>query len=343
MTPCVEVGTDMLSDRDNMLKLLTLSAILGLGLPATGCKGCASEPKAEPPPSAEPAAEPAPAAAPPVAEAAAAEAPAAAPEEVIPADYDGPKSENAAGFKVTTGFADAAGNAVTQPEALAPFSVIATALDNGNHPLGKLDVFQGAEVHAFLVARDLRQAYYANGSGAVAPGADARSVRLQAREGGDHALVLVMRPQGEAVQAIATPVVIKGNLPKVAGPGTHGVPRRMRRPSGDVELRVEPDQPIAGAAVRLSGRRYDAAGADKGAFGLPWAVRCSPGFGRCEVIEGDREGVVALTPEQAGEWVLLLPDDVGQPADAPAPKPNEPRNATVFGLTILPPTAEAKP
>jgi hypothetical protein len=323
--------------------------VVAVAIGAEGCKGCGSEPVAEPTVGVE-AAAPSPddkAAAPTPTEPAAAAAaePAAKPAAAEPpTDYDGPRSENGGGFKVTSGFADASGKPLSQPKALEAGRVFVTALDSGNHPLGKLDVFGGAELHGFLLARDLRQAYYADGSGAVAPGADARALDFVPREGGEHALVLVFRPVGEAPQAVATPVVIKGNLPKVAGPGTRGVPLRLRRPSGDLELVVTPPQPVAGAEVRLSGRRYDAAGADKGGFGLPWAVRCTPGFGRCEVIEGDREGVIAFRPDAAGDSILLMPDHVGRAADAPPIRAGEARNATVFGLTVLPaPAAEAKP
>jgi hypothetical protein len=312
-------------------------ALLLLALPLSGCQSCSGDKETKPDNTTPTPSEPAEAEAPPPAAAAAAEAPpaaAAAPAQAKVA-YDGPQSANAAGYKITSGFSSAGGEPLTQPKALERNGIYLTVLDSGDHPIGDLDVVDDGEVHGFLVARDMRQAYYARTSGSVAPGADARALSFEPREGGDHALVAVFKPRDAGPQAVPTPVVIRGNLPQIAGPGAAGLMRKVRRSTGEVELSVDPLQPTAGAALSMRLVARDLAGKDKGAIGLRWAVICSAGIGTCEVLQADAEGVLRWTPSQVGSYVVLLPATHAFREEA-AKDPALAREAMTFGVGVLP-------
>lgn len=279
--------------------------VLSLALVQTGCKGCGGEPVAppKPAPAPEPAAAPAPAPEP-----AAAAAPAPAPE---PKPYLGPQSRSRKGFKLTSGFADGKGKAVSQPTALEANTFYVTALAPDNRPLGGLDKFAGADVHAFLVARDMRQALYAKADAPVAEGADARGVVFTPREGGEHALMIVVAPTGMGeVHTISTPVVIKGALPELMGPGVAKLTSRSRTKGGDVELRSD-KPPVAGEAVTLSAVDLDNTGKDKGAVKLPFAVIYNEEMGFGDVLVFDDKGQTSWRPPEAGRYLVLAPPEEG--------------------------------
>ncbi len=307
--------------------LAAATLVTSAALTVQGCNGCngeagktepgKTEAKAETTPAA--GAEPAPT---PAAEPAPAGQEVKAAETEAPA-YDGPSSRNEAGFQITSGFVDADGKPMSQPQALAATQFYLTVLDDGAHPIGALTPFADAEIHAFLVARDVRQAYYARGSGPIAVGADARSVTFAPREGGEHALVAIFQPKDGQVQAVTTPVVIRGNLPQVAGPGAAGLPRRLKRSDGDISLDVSPVQPLAEAEVVLKASTYKPGGEATGAMALPWAAICTESFASCEIVQGDPAGVLRWRPARPGNRLVLLPDAKG-------------KTALVFGLAVMP-------
>lgn len=306
------------------IRAAILITALAAALAQSGCKGCSKEPP-KPAPTPEittptPAA-PAPAA---VTPAAAAEpAPAPAPER-----YLGPQSQSTSGFKLTSGFADQKGDAVSQPKALEKNTIYVTALTPEDRPLGQLDKFAEADVHGFLVARDLRQALYSNASGAVAEGADARALEFTPREGGDHAMMVVMKPSGGGqVLTISTPVVIKGALPEVMGPGVKGLTNRSRNKGGDVQLSPA-SLAIAGQPVVISANDVDNTGAVKGVHKLPFAVVYNDQMGFGDVLQWDDKGQTTWRPEAAGTYLILAP-------------PEEGTTALTFKLEVAPPPKAA--
>ena len=305
--------------------IVIATCVFGLGLLQSGCRGC-SEPT-EPPKAAPAAAEEAPA---PVAPSpAAATAVKAAEPAPAPVRYLGPQSQSAKGFKLTSGFANQKGEPVSQPNALETNTVYVTALTPDDRPVGKLDKFAGADVHGFLVARDLRQALYANASGAVAEGADARGLEFTPREGGDHAMMVVLAPSGGSdVHTISTPIVIKGALPEVMGPGVSGLSARSRTKGGDVELRS--DSPaVAGQPVQLTTVDVDNAGAAKGVHQLPFAVIYNDQMGFGDVLQWDDKGQTTWRPTEPGTYLLLAP-------------PEEGNVALTFKLDVAPPPQAAE-
>ena len=170
------------------------------------------------------------------------------------------------------------------------------------------------DVHAFLVARDMRQAIYAKGDGRVAEGADARKVTFLPREGGDHAMIVVLSPAGSgALHTISTPVVIKGALPEVMGPGVSGLTNRSRNKGGDVELRSDKAL-VANQPVTLSAVDVDNTGKKKGAHKLPFAVIYNDQMGFGEVLSWDDAGTSSWRPAEAGTYLVLAPPEEGETA-----------------------------
>ncbi len=307
-------------------------AVLLVAVTLAGCKGCDDDERTVTVNVTEPAAPNAEGMAPTADDPpAAADAPAVEP-------YDGPTSANASGFKLTSGFANGAGESVRQPIALEQNRVFVTVLDDGNHPIGTLSAFDDAEVHAFLIARDMRQTYYAQASGSIAPGADARGFDFEPREGGDHALVAAFQPNGGTLQAVATPVVIRGNLPQVAGPGVADLTRTMRKSGGDAELVVEPLQPSEGSEMTLRLTRRELGAKATTTVGLRWAVVCTAGIGACEVLSAGRDGLLHWTPTAIGHFVMLIPAAHAFP-EAAAKDAALAREALAFGIGVMPKTA----
>ena len=232
----------------------------------------------------------------------------------VPERYLGPQSESPTGYKLTSGFANQKGESVRQPTALEQNTVYVTALSPDDRPVGDLDKFAGVDVHGFLVARDMRQAYYAKGDGPVAEGADARALKFLPREGGDHAMMVVVSPAGTGqVQTISTPVVIKGALPEVMGPGVSGLTARSRTKGGDVELRS--DAPlVVGQMAKLSTVDVDNTGQSKGAHKLPFALLYNDQMGYGEVLTWDDAGTTTWRPTEAGTFLVLAPPEEGETA-----------------------------
>lgn len=280
--------------------------------PLSGCKSCS---KPEPPATATPAlpATPAPAALPEAASAVQAPAPATAaydPPDVFP----GPRSEALDGWRVTSGFATLKDEQVGEPKALDDTRIYLTALDAGGHPIGNLEKLERAEMHVFFVARDLRHALYAAGSGPVREGADARSVVVRPPEGGDHAMVAVFKPAGGAPHVVSAPVTVKGVLPEIMGPGVAKLTLRAKSEAETVLLATEPASPIAGQRVTLTAQDLGAGDQPKGEIRLPFAVILNDQLGWGDVVEWDASGKATWTPRQPGEFLVLSPPTRGDRA-----------------------------
>lgn len=255
-------------------------------LNTAGCRGC-GKPEAPPPPAA------APQATPPPATAAAADATAvAAPEVVSPSTapwsaldvYPGPRSEALDGWRVTSGFANVKDEQLPEPKALDDTRVYVTALDPEGHPIGNLEKLERAELHLFMVAKDLRHAVYGSGSGPVREGADARSVVVRAPEGGDHAMVAVFKPAGGVPHVVSAPVTIKGVLPEVMGPGVAKLTQTAKSEAETVVLSSAPQTPLAGQPVHLTAQDLDAKGGTRGEVRLPFVVILNDELGWGDVV-----------------------------------------------------------
>jgi len=306
-------------NRDRFHTALAAIALVAGALQANGCSSCSEPKKAAAPTAAQDKATPAPEAAD---RAAAAPAPKIDPSvgakaaAATKADgdkpvYRGPSSTNPTGYTITTGFSNQEGESVGQPSALETTTSYVTVLAPGNAPIGAFDTFSGAEMHAFLLARDLRHAHYTKTSGAVAEGADARKVSFAPREGGDHALIVVFKPIGKATQAVATPVVFKGALPKIAGPGVAGLGPRSRVSGGDVRLIRTPKQAVVGQPLTLSAERLDNTGAVKATERLKFLAIFNDEMGGGEVVIFSAAGTATWTPSAAGTWLAVAPPREG--------------------------------
>jgi hypothetical protein len=288
-------------------RALVLALVTGSALVQSGCKGCSKEPESTPAP-AEPATEaPAPAVAPPAAVSPAAEAsPTQAPT------YPGPRSESVDHFRITTGFANGKGEPQPQPNALEPNQVYVTVLDPEGRPIGQLDKLERGEMHGFLVARDLRQVLYANATGPLKEGADARALSFNPREGGDHAFLAVFQPHGGTPRVISAPVSIHGALPEVMGPGLESLSMRAKVGQDHIQLSTTPAQPIAGQPVHLSAQDFDTKGQARGEVKLPFVVIVNDQMGWGSVVEWDDHGQAVWTPPNAGTWLVLAPPTHGE-------------------------------
>ena len=141
-------------------------------------------------------------------------------------------------------------------------------------------------------------------------------------------MVAIFQPKGGQIQAVTTPVVIRGNLPQVAGPGASGLPRRLKRSDGDISLDVAPVQPLAEADVVLTASTFKPGGEATGPMPLPWAVICTESFASCEVVQGDPAGAIHWRPARPGNRLVLMPDALG-------------KSALVFGIAVMPAAAPA--
>lgn len=274
----------------------------------SGCKSCDKEPAAAPAPAAGEAPKADPAAA--VAPAAAATAEVALAAPVSPEVYPGPRSESLEGWKITTGFSNLKDEAVTQPSALEDTKVYVTVLNSDSRPVGQFDKLERAELHLFLVARDLRYAVYAHGSGPVREGADARSAVVRSPEGGDHALVAVFKPAGQVARVVSAPLSIKGVLPEVMGPGLGSLSNRGKSEAESLVLTSVPGQLVVGQPVQLF--THDLKGdAPAGEVRLPYAVILNDQLGWGDVVEWDSAGKATWVPRKAGDFLVLAPPTRG--------------------------------
>ena len=275
----------------------------------SGCKSCS---KPEPPPTVVTPVPP-PAVATPTQLPAAASA-VAAPEPVSAEVYPGPRSESLDGWRVTTGFSSLKDEQMTEPKALDDTKVYITVLDAGGHPVGQLDKLERAEMHLFLVAKDLRHAVYGHGSGPVREGADARAVTVRAPEGGDHAMVTVFKPTGGVPRVVTSPVTVKGVLPEVMGPGLQSLEMKAKSEAETVLLVAEPSQLVAGKPVKLAAQDLQADGGTKGEVRLPYVVILNDQLGWGDVVEWPADGAPLWTPRKAGDYLVLAPPTRGTKA-----------------------------
>ncbi|MBM4344862.1 MAG: hypothetical protein FJ100_15960 [Deltaproteobacteria bacterium] len=281
-----------------------------------GCRGCGKTdappaPIAPPTPAAEPAA--------PAAQDATAVTAPEAPSPVAspwraPDVYPGPRSEALDGWRVTSGFSNLKDEQLPEPKALDDTRIYLTALDPEGHPIGNLEKLERAELHVFLVAKDMRHAVYGSGSGAVREGADARSVVVRAPEGGDHAMVAVFKPAGGVPHVVSAPVTIKGVLPEVMGPGVAKLTATARSEAETVVLSSAPQTPVAGQPVHLTAQDLDAKGGTRGEVRLPFVVVLNDQMGWGDVVEWDATGKATWTPRCPGDFLVLAPPTRGSKA-----------------------------
>lgn len=274
------------------MKARILTAVLALGL-LPGCRGCE---KAQVPVTVQEKVVPTVA---PVAE---------LPKPATP-PYAGPSSKARDGFQVSTGFLNATGKAIPQPQAGQKNFIYTTALDPAAHPIGQLGQLGAAEMWGFLVARDLRHALVARADAAVREGADARALAFNPPEGGDHALVVVFRTVAGDLHAVIAPVSVAGNLPQLQGPGFTRLSQTDNLDDGSQwKLVTEPSTPVVGVPLELKILGPDRRAGKPGAFIEPLVVLVDPPMGQAFAL-GRGEGKLAVRWEepQPGDWLVLVP------------------------------------
>ncbi|GEM_PF-3308471 len=230
---------------------------------------------------------------------------AAAQAEPAVVEYRGPRSESADGYKIATGFANSADQPIRQLEAMEKTSVYITVMDKDNSPVGQLGTLAGQQMHAFLVATDMRQGYYSAAAKAVEPGADGRKVEFKPREGGDHALIVAFRTEDGAPRTISSPVVIRGALPSVAGPGIASLPSRSRTVGGEVQLIAQPSRPKVGQTVTFGTTWLDNTGQPTGKPPAQFLVVYNATLGE-GVLIAPRDGqTLTWKPTEPGVYLVL--------------------------------------
>lgn len=292
-------------------RTVVLAAVAAAALVQTGCKGCSKEPAPVAQTTAAAQVD-SPAVAPPEAVSlATAASPAAAVQAPV---YPGPRSESVDHFRITTGFASEKGEPLPQPNALDVNKIYVTVLDPEGRPVGQFDKLERGDMHGFLVARDLRQAFYASALGPVKEGADARALTFSPREGGDHAFIAVFQPKGGKPKVVSAPLSIHGALPEVVGPGVESLSTRAKAGHDHVQITTSPVQPIAGQPVRFSAQDFDEKGQARGEVKLPFVVAVNDQMGWGDVIEWDAHGQATWTPTIPGTYLLLAPPTRGDRA-----------------------------
>lgn len=307
-----------------------LPLCLAAAMTTSGCDGCSSDhsrSKATPAATA-PAALAAPTPATPTT-ARGASAEAASPEAE---PYRGPTSTNPAGYTITTGFRNVKDESVSQPSAVEETTVMVTAMAPNQAPIGELAVYGGAEMHGFLIARDLRHARYWPGTGRVAPNADARALRFMAPEGGSHGLITVFQRPGQPPQAVSAPVTFRGALPKIAGRGVAGLNLRSRIKGGDAVLNVSRQQPKVGEELVLTLSRVDNSGNNAGQLRPAFLAIFNDQIGGGEVLQFSDAGTARWRPTTPGVWLVIAPP-IDPRSDVPLTfglrvEPDEPKRAT---------------
>lgn len=306
--PCQSAHEQEMKMRTWMTGLASL-AIAATALQSSGCKSCGSKPEAPATP------EPAKAAAPPAAAALPAAASAVdAPAPVSAAVYPGPRSESLDGWRITSGFSNTRDEPLGQPQAVEDSKIFITVLDDKSRPVGQLEKLERAELHIFMVAKDLRHAVYAFGNGPVREGADARSVTVHMPEGGDHAMVAVFKPVGAPPHAVSAPVTVKGVLPEVMGPGLGSLSGHAKSEAEHVAVVSTPSQLVAGQRAVLAAQDLDPTGKPKGDLHLPFVVILNDQMGWADVVEFDAAGTGVWTPRQSGDFLVLAPPTRGSKA-----------------------------
>ena len=289
--------------RDRLPFLARVATSLAL-LPAPGCRSC-DPPPAPPPPA--PVVSPAPPPLPPP-------EPTTEPTPTV-APYAGPSSRAADGYQISTGFLDAAGQPLPQPRSASPGDIFVTALDARGRPVGALGDVGGAQLHGFLLARDLRHALAATATAPVREGADARGLRFTPPAGGDHALVAVFAPPGADVHAVIAPVSVSGNLPQLQGPGLGGLGMQSHTATEHVALTVLPADRTPTAPLELALHDLGKDGRVKGPLAVPFAVLVDPAMGRAIVLLSDKAtGRLPWSQVEPGDWLVLAPPPRGDRA-----------------------------
>lgn len=223
--------------------------------------------------------------------------------------YTGPTSKSPDGLQISTGFLNADGKPLPQPQAGAINQILTTALDAQGRPLQHLTSLDGQEMWGFLVAMDLRHVQLASAEGPVREAADARMLKFMPPGGGDHALVTVFQPEGGELQAVSTPVSISGHLPEVAGPGLQSLGMTARDAEGEVNLTLLPANPTPTAPLELRFHRQ------KQLLQPLYAVLLDPPLGRALVLQpGGGQGNLQWNQPISGEWLLLLAPQKGDRA-----------------------------
>lgn len=228
--------------------------------------------------------------------------------------YKGPSSESPDGYKVASGFADEQGRGLAQPAVLELGHAYITVLDPQNRPLGTLGKLAGADMHGFLVARDMRQALYSRAVGKITPESDARDLRFKPREGGDHALIVAFATSDDKTHTIATPIVVKGALPVYEGTGVAGLGDRARIEGGDLRLFTEPAQAMAGQPVTLVTEALDNTGKARAGTELSFVLVYNDQLGIGEVLPITRGRSTAWTPAEPGLYAVLGAPKAGSTA-----------------------------
>jgi hypothetical protein len=230
--------------------------------------------------------------------------------------YAGPSSKARDGWQISTGFLDANGKPIPQPQAGKANFIYATALDPALHPVGQLGKSGDAEMWGFLVARDLRHALVAHADGPVREGADARALEFEPPAGGDHALLAVFRTVSGDWHAVVSPVSVSGKLPEVLGPGLGGLTTFGLSPKGKrYEMRTlvpgtgKVTAAMAGAPLNLEFRAAELDDRGAGAaLPSPFVVLVDPEMGNAIVLAtGDAEASFHWQQAQPGDWLVLVP------------------------------------
>ncbi len=221
--------------------------------------------------------------------------------------YRGPASKSDDGYQLTMGFADDQSNPLRQPEALQRTHFFVTVLAPNDRPVGELADVDGAQMHGFLLALDMRQLLYAKAPGPIAAGADARELTFRPREGGDHALITAFTTADGNKRTVSSPVVIRGALPAVMGAGVEGLTDVAKIAGG--HLKMSPATANVGQSICLSFAAMDDAGrplANRSTEHAPvLAYDTALGTGRWLSAKKKTEPSCSWTPSQPGTFVVL--------------------------------------
>jgi hypothetical protein len=218
--------------------------------------------------------------------------------------YRGPSSRDADGYQLTMGFADDQQTPRSQPVAMEGTHFFVTVLDPQARTMGALREVGGRQLRGYLVARDMRQVLYAEAVDRISPGADARDLRFRPREGGDHALITAFSTMTGGRKSISSPIVIKGGLPEIMGPGVVGLGAVAKFPSG--EATMLPSTAQVGAQAALSFSAMDLSGTP-----LPpdakfdSVVVYDDAMGRGSWLPQTAEGAFNWTPQAVGPHLVL--------------------------------------
>ena len=252
--------------------------------------------------------------------------------------YRGPRSQGTDGYQLTMGLADAEGKPRRQPVAMESTSFYITVLDAKSRPVNQLADVEGQQLRAYLVARDMRQAFYAETAQAISDSADARSVVFKPREGGDHALIAAFAGTDGKRRTVSSPIVIKGALPQVMGPGVEGLSNIAKIPSGTVALQA--GDVAVGKPTKLTFVRRDLAGQPSMDTDtrIDSALVYEDEMGAGQWLPRAGNTAFSWTPDKPGTFLLLV---VLRERDKSTDKPLPPR-PLAFKLEVPAPKEATK-